>query len=73
MTKQILEISGMTCNHCVMALKKEFTDSSIVVVDASIGSATIEFDEKKFNAEKISSIVAEAGFQLTAMKEVSSN
>lgn len=64
MTKEKLVIEGMSCNHCVMALKKELTKNDITVIDAGIGFADVEFDESKVNGTKVSEAVTEAGFTL---------
>jgi copper chaperone len=64
MLKEKLVIEGMSCNHCVMALKKELIKNDITVIDAGIGFAEIEFDESKVNETKVSEAVTEAGFTL---------
>ncbi len=64
MVKEKLVIEGMSCNHCVMSLKKELTKSDITVIEAGIGFAYIEFDETKVNDAKVSEAVTEAGFTL---------
>jgi len=64
MIQEKLVIEGMSCNHCVMALKKELTKNDIQVTEAGIGFANIEFDETKVSNEKISDAVKEAGFTL---------
>jgi copper chaperone len=69
MVKEKLIVEGMSCNHCVMALKKELTKNDITVVDAGIGFADVEFDETKVNAEKVSGAVKEAGFTLVTTEK----
>ncbi len=64
MVKEKLVIEGMSCNHCVMALKKELTKNDITVIEVGIGFAEIEFDESKVADKKVSDAVAEAGFTL---------
>ena len=59
-----LTIEGMSCNHCVMALKKELAQSKITVLEAAVGSARIEYDEHVIPSEKIADVVAEAGYKL---------
>lgn len=63
MTKEKILVEGMSCNHCVMALKAELTDASINVDEAGVGFAVIEYDEVAISREKIVEAVKEAGFK----------
>jgi copper chaperone len=65
MTKEKILIEGMSCNHCVMAVKRELSDAKINVEEAGIGFAKIEYDEKAINRETIKTAVEEAGFKYT--------
>ena len=62
MTKEKIVIEGMSCNHCVMAVKRELTNSHIAVEEAGIGFAKIEYDEKAVTREDIKQAIEEAGF-----------
>ncbi len=62
MKKTTIKIDGMTCQHCVMAVKKELQKLDINQLDVKIGEATIEFDENKLNEDKIKAAVKEAGY-----------
>lgn len=62
--KKELIISGMSCGHCVMALKNEFKDNNIAVVEAAVGKAVVEVDET-ITDEKLKATVAEAGYTVT--------
>ena len=62
MKKTTIKIDGMTCQHCVMAVKKELQKLDINQLDVKIGEATIEFDENKLNDDKIKAAVKEAGY-----------
>ncbi len=62
MTKEKILIDGMSCNHCVMALKRELTDVLIKIEEAGIGFASIEYDESVISREAIKTAVEEAGF-----------
>jgi copper chaperone len=62
MKKTTIKIDGMTCQHCVMAVKKELQKFDINQLDVKIGEATIEFDENKLNDDKIKATVKEAGY-----------
>lgn len=62
-----LTIEGMSCNHCVMHVKKELGKvTGLVVEDVQIGKATVRYDETGVSQEKISLAVEEAGYKLVA-------
>jgi copper chaperone len=65
MTTKDIRIEGMSCNHCVMAVKKELSKiPGLRVKDVRIGLASIEFDESAVTREKIKEAVEEAGYAL---------
>ena len=65
MTTKELKIEGMSCHHCVMAVKKELSKlENVQVEDVQIGSAKIEYDENKVNEKALADAVEEAGFKL---------
>ena len=59
-----LKISGMNCNHCVMAVKKELSKLALENFDVQIGSAKLSFDESKVTESQIEEAVVEAGFKV---------
>jgi copper chaperone len=64
MKVESLKIEGMSCNHCVMAVKKELSKLDLRLLDVSIGSAKIEYDESKLQLQQIKDAVAEAGYKV---------
>ncbi len=60
--KAVIKIDGMTCQHCVMAVKKEIQKLDIQNFKVVIGEVSVEFDENKVSQENIKQAVAEAGF-----------
>jgi copper chaperone len=58
-----LIISGMSCSHCVMAVKKEFSKLNLESADVQIGKAKIVYDEEKTTGKQITDAVEEAGFK----------
>lgn len=66
MTTVEYKIAGMSCQHCVMAVKKELDKLDLAKADVEIGKAHIEYDESKVNKEEIKKAVDEAGYQVTA-------
>jgi len=60
-----LKIDGMSCQHCVAAVKKavdalEGIDSS----DVAVGSAKVLFDDSKTSRDAIAAAVQAAGYKI---------
>lgn len=60
--KKTIMIDGMTCQHCVMAVKKEIQKLDVQNLDVKIGEVSIEFDENKLKEESIKAAIEEAGY-----------
>ncbi len=66
MKTQTLRIEGMTCNHCVMSVRRQLAGiDHLEVDDVRIGSAIVRYDETVVKPEDIDSAVAAAGFVVT--------
>jgi copper chaperone len=59
-----IKIDGMTCNHCVMAVKKELSKIPVESFDVQIGSAKVNFDGSKVQTEQIEKAIEEAGYKV---------
>ena len=74
MKKINLSIDGMTCSACSNGLEKYLNKQngiSKAVVNLVMANATIEYDEKLLNLEKIEEFVKQAGFKsLGEFKEI---
>ena len=58
-----LEIDGMSCGHCVGAVKRSLADVQGVSVDAvSVGSADVRFDPARTGQAAIVAAVRDAGY-----------
>jgi len=65
MKTEVVKIDGMSCGHCVMAVRKELTRlDNVKVEDVQIGSAKVEFDEDKTTLSAIVSAIEEAGYKV---------
>ena len=62
--KKEFKIEGMSCNHCVMAVKKSLSKINLIKFEVEIGSAKVEFDEKEIAEEVIIKAIEEAGYQV---------
>ena len=66
MKKIILSIDGMTCSACSNGLEKYLNKQdgiSEASVNLVMANATIQYDEKKLNVEKLEEFVKQAGFK----------
>ncbi len=65
MTERELKIEGMSCQHCVMAVKKELARvQGVEVRDVRIGSASVAYDETKTDAARLEAAIAKAGYRV---------
>ena len=60
--KTVFKIDGMSCQHCVMAVKKEIQKLDVKNLDVKIGEASVEFDESKISEDQINKAIAIAGY-----------
>lgn len=63
MKTEKISIQGMSCGHCVMAVKKELSRLPVQVKEVVIGSAEVEYDESKLSREQIVDAIEEAGYK----------
>ena len=64
MKSEKIEIKGMSCGHCVMAVQKELYQLPIKVKNVQIGSAEVEYDESKVDKKEIFSAIEKAGYEV---------
>jgi copper chaperone len=65
MNTKSLKIEGMSCHHCVMALRKSFEMlDGVAYADIEVGKANVSFDETKVDNGKLLEAVARAGFKV---------
>ena len=64
MKKLTLEVSGMSCGHCVRAVR-EALDAvpGVNVEQVQVGSATVSFDENKTSVGDLVDAVYNAGYE----------
>ena len=67
MTQLTMQIGGMSCGHCVGAVKKALEGVNGVAVDqVAIGSATVRYDATATSAEHIKQAVEAEGYPVTS-------
>ncbi len=65
MTKTDLAIEGMSCQHCVMRVKKAVDQlPGVSQTDVSIGTARISYDETKIKEKDLVDAVEKAGYKV---------
>ena len=60
--KSVIKIDGMSCQHCVMAVKKEVQKLDVQTLEVKIGEASVEYDENKVNEAAIKKAIEVAGY-----------
>lgn len=66
MAETNIAIEGMSCQHCVMTVKKALGGvPGILESDVQIGSAVVKYDENKVKKEDIEAKIDSAGFKVT--------
>lgn len=63
--KKIIKIDGMSCQHCVMAVKKEIQKLDVQNFQVVIGEVKVEFDENIITEENIKKAIKDAGYIVT--------
>jgi copper chaperone len=65
MISQELTIEGMSCQHCVMTLKKELSKlEKLNLLEIQIGRASVEYEAGQVTEEEIRAAVEAAGYVL---------
>lgn len=65
MTKQVLEIEGMGCDHCVRAVREALEKvDGIHVEDVQIGTAVVTTSDA-LDGDRLEKAIVEAGYTLT--------
>lgn len=65
MTRQLkLDVSGMSCGHCVHAVREALgAVPGVKIEDVRIGSASVSFDDDKVTVGDLVDAVANAGYE----------
>lgn len=65
MAETRIAIEGMSCQHCVMAVKKALGGvPGILESNVQIGSAVVKYDENKVKKEDIETKIEDAGYKV---------
>ncbi|MBI5740582.1 MAG: heavy-metal-associated domain-containing protein [Nitrospirae bacterium] len=67
MTEITLKIEGMSCQHCVMSVRKAVGGvAGVLSSDVTVGSAKVAFDETRTNRDDIAKAIQKAGYKIKA-------
>lgn len=67
MTDITIKIEGMSCQHCVMRVKKAIEAlKGIQSSDVQIGTAKVKFDEAQVKKDEIEKAITNAGYKVVA-------
>ncbi len=65
MTDTIFIINGMTCQHCVMSVKKAVDSvSGVSSSEVEVGSAKVAYDENSTDRGAITAAIQNAGYKI---------
>jgi copper chaperone len=65
MTDAVIHIEGMSCQHCVMRVKKAIEGlAGVSALNVEIGQAKVSFDETKVQKKDIEAAVVKAGYKV---------
>lgn len=65
MTKEVFQVEGMSCNHCVKAIEGALEKIDVKAkIDLAGKSVSVEFDEEKVTLAQIKEVVEEQGYDV---------
>jgi copper chaperone len=64
MKTETLTIEGMSCGHCVKAVKEAIETTGAKTEKVEVGSAQLQYDETKISRDKIILAIEEEGYKV---------
>jgi copper chaperone CopZ len=64
MATKEFKIDGMSCNHCVMAVKNALKEFNPTELNVEIGKAVVSFDDNKTNEKELAAAIEEEGYKV---------
>lgn len=69
MTKMTMQISGMSCGHCVRGVTQALTAlDGVRVEDVKVGSAVVNYDPAAVSPETIAKAIEEEGYAVVGTR-----
>ena len=69
MKKETINISGMTCHHCIKAVENELVKLPLRYFTVTIGNVIAEYDESMTGIEEIKQAIINAGYEIADIRE----
>jgi copper chaperone len=70
MTELVLQIDGMSCDHCVRRVTKSLESSpGVRVKEVRVGSATVEYDGRPESLDAVVQAIDRAGYAARPQSE----
>lgn len=67
MQKVTFQVSGMSCGHCVTAVKQALSEvPGVKIENVVIGQAVVSYEPDKTNTADITAAIADAGYEAHA-------
>ncbi len=67
MSETTISIEGMSCQHCVMRVKKAIEGlKGVTKSDVAVGQAKVTFDEALIQQKDIEEAIVKAGYKIKA-------
>lgn len=65
MSEAKIKIEGMSCQHCVMRVRKAIESvSGVEVLGVDVGEARVRFDASKTSLSEIENAISKAGYKV---------
>lgn len=62
--EQIFKVEGMSCGHCVTAVKKELNKNNISYNSVEVGKVVVDVELNETTADVIIKAIEEAGYKV---------
>ena len=69
MIAETINISGMTCNHCIRSVDEAIKTLPVDKYEVKLGSLYIEYNSEKIERNEILDAIAESGFNVINLKQ----
>jgi copper chaperone len=66
--EQIFIVGGMSCGHCVMAVKKELLKANIHSHNVEIGIVKLDIEKNNTSIEDVVKAIEDAGYKVLNAK-----
>ncbi|MCX5806092.1 MAG: cation transporter [Proteobacteria bacterium] len=65
MSETTINIDGMSCQHCVMSVKKAIGAlKGVEQSDVAVGNAVVKYDDSQVKKEEIEAAIEKVGFKV---------